>query len=118
MTYRHGGFTIVELMITIVLIAILTTIAAPSLRDLVMNGRMTSLANDFMTDLSVARSEAVKRGVRTATTRSPTMAYGSCSGESTTVAFQRTVDIRSSRRGVVHATMFARIGTRKHDKRA
>jgi type IV fimbrial biogenesis protein FimT len=63
---RHGGFTVTELMITVAVIAALATIAAPSLRDLTRNARMTSLANDFMTDLSVARSEAIKRGVRTA----------------------------------------------------
>ena len=65
MISRHAGFTIIELMITVALIAVLATIAAPSLRDLVKNARMTSLANDLMTDLSVARAEAVKRGVRT-----------------------------------------------------
>lgn len=66
MISRHSGFTIIELMITIAIVAVLATIAAPSLRDLVKNSRMTSLANEFMTDLNVARGEAVKRGVRMA----------------------------------------------------
>jgi type IV fimbrial biogenesis protein FimT len=66
MISRHAGFTLIELMITIALIAVLSTIAAPSMRDLVKNARMTALANDFITDLSIARSEAVKRGVRMA----------------------------------------------------
>jgi prepilin-type N-terminal cleavage/methylation domain-containing protein len=66
MNSRPVGFTLVELMITLVLIAILATIAAPSVRDVIRNARMTSAANDYLTDLSIARAEAVKRGVPTA----------------------------------------------------
>ncbi len=64
MTSRRTGFTLLELMIVIAIIAILTVVAAPSLRDLISNARMTSLVNDLMTDLSLARGEAVKRNVR------------------------------------------------------
>jgi type IV fimbrial biogenesis protein FimT len=64
MTSRRTGVTLLELMIVIAIIAILTMVAAPSLRDLIRNARMTSLANDLMTDLSLARGEAVKRNVR------------------------------------------------------
>lgn len=66
MTSRYAGFTVIELMITVALLAILVGIAAPSLRDLTMNARITSQANDLMTDLAMTRSEAVKRSVRTA----------------------------------------------------
>jgi len=66
MTQRHSGFTVLELMMTVGLIAVLMMIAAPSLRDLIKNSRITSQANDLMTDLAIARAEAVKRGVRTA----------------------------------------------------
>jgi type IV fimbrial biogenesis protein FimT len=55
---------VIELMITVAIIAILMMVSAPSLRDVIRNARMTSLANDLMTDLSLARGEAVKRGVR------------------------------------------------------
>jgi type IV fimbrial biogenesis protein FimT len=64
MISRRAGFTVIELMVTVAIVAILAMVAAPSLRDLVKNAGMTSLVNDFMTDLSVARAEAVKRGVR------------------------------------------------------
>ena len=62
---RRSGFTVIELLMTVALIAVLFGIAAPSLRDMVRNARMTGLANNIMTDLAVARGEAVKRGART-----------------------------------------------------
>jgi type IV fimbrial biogenesis protein FimT len=55
------GFTIVELMVTIALMAILAGVLAPNLRDFILNMRLTGDANDLMTDLMLARSEAVKR---------------------------------------------------------
>jgi prepilin-type N-terminal cleavage/methylation domain-containing protein len=66
MISRPAGFTLIELMLVVAMIAILTVIAAPSLRDVISNARMTSAANDLLTDLSIARAEAVKRGAPTA----------------------------------------------------
>lgn len=51
----------VELMITLVVIAILAALAAPSFVDLIRTNRLASQTNLFMTALSLARSEAVKR---------------------------------------------------------
>jgi type IV fimbrial biogenesis protein FimT len=67
-TSRRGlrGFTLIELMVTVSILAILLGIAAPSFRDTLLNVRMTALANDLMSDLANARSEAAKRGVRVA----------------------------------------------------
>src|SRR5262249_29127161 len=60
------GFTIVELLITMVVAAILAGIAAPSVRDIIFNNRITSASNDLVVDISTARSEAARRGVRIA----------------------------------------------------
>jgi len=49
------------LMVTIAVLAILVTIAIPNYRAFVLNSRMTAQANDFLTSLQLARSEAVKR---------------------------------------------------------
>ena len=51
-------------MVTLSVLAILAGAAAPSLRDLILNIRMTGQANDLMADLAMARSEASKRNVR------------------------------------------------------
>jgi type IV fimbrial biogenesis protein FimT len=62
---KYRGFTLMELIIAVAILAILMGIAAPSLRDLMMNATVTSQANDLMSAFAVARSEAIKRGVRT-----------------------------------------------------
>jgi len=56
-----SGFTIVELMITIAIVAILLTVGIPSFRNVILNTRLTSLANEVVASVQIARSEAIKR---------------------------------------------------------
>ncbi|WP_018141471.1 GspH/FimT family pseudopilin [Thioalkalivibrio sp. ALJ7] len=59
---RPHGFTLVELMVTIAVAAILITIAVPGFQALVQNNRATALANQLTTAINLARSEAIRRG--------------------------------------------------------
>jgi type IV fimbrial biogenesis protein FimT len=57
---RHGGFTLMELMVTLALAAVLVALAIPNMRDFLRNGRLTSAANDLLHSLNLARTEAIK----------------------------------------------------------
>jgi type IV fimbrial biogenesis protein FimT len=56
------GFTIIELMITVVIASILLTIGVPSFQNLIRENRLATQANEFITALNMARSEAIRRG--------------------------------------------------------
>ena len=59
---RSKGVTLIEMMIVVVLLAILSALAAPSLFELIIRNRLDTTINDFVTTLSLARSEAIRRG--------------------------------------------------------
>ena len=62
---RQQGFTLVELLITIVVVSILLATAVPSFMQAIKNNRVTGQANSFVVSTQMARNEAVKRGVST-----------------------------------------------------
>ncbi len=59
---RARGFTIVELMVTIAVSAILLAIAAPDFGQFIRDVRIRTATEDFTTAIAVARTEALKRG--------------------------------------------------------
>ncbi|MDG4553252.1 MAG: GspH/FimT family pseudopilin [Candidatus Competibacter sp.] len=61
---RRSGFTLVELIITVALAAIIVTIGIPSFRTAILNNSRTAQVNEFIGVLNFVRSEATKRGMR------------------------------------------------------
>lgn len=59
-TSRPGGFTLVELLVTLAVLAILLALAVPSFNDLIDRSRLTSAADTLYADLQFARSEAIR----------------------------------------------------------
>jgi len=57
----QGGFTLIELIIVIAIVAILVAVGVPSMREWIANQKVRGSANDLLFDLTYARSEAIKR---------------------------------------------------------
>ena len=59
--FKQTGFTLVELLITMVVLAILATIGIPSFTALIANNRATTATNELLAALQYTRSEAVRQ---------------------------------------------------------
>jgi type IV fimbrial biogenesis protein FimT len=58
------GFTLIELMVTIAILAITLGLAVPSFQEFVARNRLAAATNELVSALALARSEAVKRAAR------------------------------------------------------
>jgi type IV fimbrial biogenesis protein FimT len=60
---NSAGFTLLELMITITVLGILLGIGVPAFQDTIRNNRTAAQANELITAIATARSEASRRGM-------------------------------------------------------
>jgi type IV fimbrial biogenesis protein FimT len=61
---QQSGFTFIELMITIAVLAVIAALAAPNFRDTLERNRVQASIQDVSAALRYARSEAIKRNGR------------------------------------------------------
>lgn len=61
MKSRSQGFTLMELMVTLAIAAVIIGIGVPSYREFTRNSRMITVANDILGGVTTARTEAIKR---------------------------------------------------------
>ncbi len=57
---QNAGFTLIELMIVLVVVAIFVTVGVPNFQNLVRDNRLATQANSLVSSLQLARSEALK----------------------------------------------------------
>ncbi|MCY1502555.1 type II secretion system protein H [compost metagenome] len=56
---KSTGFTLIELMVVIAIVAILASVSAPNFRNLILDNRLSNTTNLMLGMLQLARSEAV-----------------------------------------------------------
>ncbi len=62
---RQAGFTLLELMVTVAVAAILLVVGVPAFTSFVQNNRAATHANELVTAFALARNEAIRRGAAT-----------------------------------------------------
>lgn len=63
-TQYSAGTTLIELLVVVGLAGILLALGVPYFGDLMNSTRLTSLTNELLVELNLARSEAIRRGQR------------------------------------------------------
>jgi type IV fimbrial biogenesis protein FimT len=73
---RLLGFTLIEVLVVVVLLGIVTALAAPGFANLVQSNRVQAAAGELQRALYFARTEAMSRGVNVIVTTDPEDANG------------------------------------------
>ncbi len=60
-THRQQGFTLIELVITLAIVAILVGVVAPSFSSFMQQSRLSSQMNNLVASIHMARAEAATR---------------------------------------------------------
>ena len=77
-TVHERGFTLVELLIVVAVVAVVLTLAAPSFREMIEMQRLRGPSAQLTTDIQFARSEAVSRQEVVAISFEPSASGMSC----------------------------------------
>jgi len=77
---RHvaSGFTVIELVVTMTVAAILVAVGVPAMSSFIQNGRSSNEAASMVLMLTFARNEALKRDVATGVTVCPSADGQTC----------------------------------------
>lgn len=74
--YLVLGFTLIELMIVLSIVGITLGMAVPSFQNIIASNRLTSAANNLLSALQLAKSEAIKTNYLTIVSKNTSWANG------------------------------------------
>ena len=75
---QQRGVTLLELLVVIAIVAIFATMAVPSLTTFVRDNQLTSARMQLVSDLNLARGEAIKRNIRVLVCSGDAITAGNC----------------------------------------
>lgn len=82
MTTKRSGFTLIEMMVVVALMAIMMTVAAPRIRSIRDRSNLRAARDEVATAFALARSAAVQKGiVATLTARGDSVSVTLSSGQ-------------------------------------
>lgn len=58
---RNGGFTLIEMMIVLAIVAVLLVLVPPGMSQLSLNTNLKSYSHEMLSSVYLSRSEAIKR---------------------------------------------------------
>jgi type IV fimbrial biogenesis protein FimT len=67
---KNTGYSLIELMTMLAVVAIVMSFGVPMLKTYFQGNRMVTNTNDLIASISLARSEAIRRGIRTSICKS------------------------------------------------
>ena len=62
----NRGYTLIELLTAVAVMAVLASVAIPGMQNIVLDNRRVAATNDFVYTMQLARSEAISRNQRVA----------------------------------------------------
>ena len=74
------GFTLLELMAAVAVLAILLGLGVPAYTDTIRNNQLSAASTDLVAAFSLARNEAMKRGVRVSVCAAANVDADACAG--------------------------------------
>jgi type IV fimbrial biogenesis protein FimT len=77
---RSRGFTLIELMVTLSVAAILLAIGVPSFINVLVGNRLATQSNEIVSAFHIARGEAIKRNQPVRLCRAAGVASTTCAG--------------------------------------
>jgi len=102
----NSGFTLIELMVTLAVVAILMIIGVPSFETVINSNRLTSAANELVAAIQVARNEAIRfnrRAVVCLSTNPNIGAAPTCAADNATNAIGWIAFVDADRNGTFNA---------------